>query len=127
MTNGEGCPVAVDVHPGQTGDPTTVADQVEKLRERFGLSRMVMVGDCGMLTQPQIDKLKQHPGFGWITALTSTAIRELVAPGALQLSLVDQKILDEITSPDYPGERLMVCHNLQSGLAARTMRPRHAR
>ena len=64
-----------------------------------------------MLTQPQIDKLKQHPGFGWITALTSTAIRELVAQGALQLSLLDQKNLAEITSPDYPGERLMVCHN----------------
>jgi len=112
MTNGEGCPVAVEVYPGQTGDPTTVADQVEKLQERFGLSRVVMVGDRGMLTQPQIDKLKQHPGFGWITALTSTAIRELVAQGALQLSLLDQKNLAEITSPDYPGERLMVCHNL---------------
>ncbi len=111
MTNGEGCPVAVEVYPGQTGDPTTVADQVEKLQERFGLSRVVMVGDRGMLTQPQIDKLKQHPGFGWITALTSTAIRELVAQGALQLSLLDQKNLAEITSPDYPGERLMVCHN----------------
>jgi transposase len=111
MTNGEGCPVAVEVYPGNTGDPTTVADQVEKLQEQFGLSRVVMVGDRGMLTQPQIDKLKQHPGFGWITALTSTAIRELVAQGALQLSLLDQKNLAEITSPDYPGERLMVCHN----------------
>ena len=64
-----------------------------------------------MLTQPQIDKLKLHPGFGWITALKSTAIRELVEQGALQLSLLDQKNLAEITSPDYPGERLMVCHN----------------
>ncbi len=111
MTNGEGCPVAVSVYPGNTGDPTTVADQIEKLRERFGLSRVVMVGDRGMLTQPQIDKLKQHPGFGWITALTSTAIRELVSQGALQLSLLDQKNLAEISAPDYPGERLMVCHN----------------
>jgi transposase len=111
MTNGEGCPVAVEVYPGNTGDPTTVADQIEKLRERFGLSRVVMVGDRGMLTQPQIDKLKRHPGFGWITALKSTAIRELVEQGALQLSLLDQKNLAEITSPDYPGERLMVCHN----------------
>jgi transposase len=111
MTNGEGCPVAVSVYPGDTGDPTTVADQIEKLRERFGLSRVVLVGDRGMLTQPQIDKLKQHSGFGWITALTSTAIRELVKQGSLQLSLLDQKNLAEIASPDYPGERLMICHN----------------
>jgi len=111
MTNGEGCPVAVSVYAGNTGDPTTVADQIEKLRMRFGLSRVVMVGDRGMLTQPQIDKLKQHPGLGWITALTSTAIRELLKQGALQLSLLDQKNLAEISAPDYPGERLMVCHN----------------
>jgi transposase len=111
MTNGEGCPVAVSVYAGNTGDPTTVGDQIEKLRERFKLSRVVLVGDRGMLTQPQIDKLKQHPGLGWITALTSTAIRELVEQGALQLSLLDQKNLAEITAPDYPGERLMVCYN----------------
>jgi transposase len=111
MTDGEGCPVAVEVYPGNTGDPTTVSDQVEKLRQRFGLRRLVLVGDRGMLTQPQIDKLQQHPGCGWITALTSGAIRDLVARGALQLSLLDQKNLAEITSPDYPGERLMVCHN----------------
>jgi transposase len=70
-----------------------------------------MVGDRGMLTQPQIDKLKQHLGLGWITALTSTAIRELVEQGALQLSLLDEKNLAEITAAEYPGERLMVCHN----------------
>jgi transposase len=70
-----------------------------------------MVGDRGLLTQPQIEKLKAHPGLGWITALTSTAIRELVEQGALQLSLLDQKNLAEISAPDYPGERLMVCHN----------------
>jgi transposase len=111
MTNGAGCPLAVSVYAGNTGDPTTVADQIEKLREKFGLQRMVMVGDRGMLTQPQIEKLKAHPGLGWITALTSTAIRELVEQGALQLSLLDQKNLAEISAPDYPGERLMVCHN----------------
>jgi transposase len=111
MTNGEGCPVAVSVYAGNTGDPKTVADQIEKLRETFGLRRVVMVGDRGMLTQPQIQKLKQHPGLGWITALTSTAIRELVEQGTLQLSLLDQKNLAEISAPDYPGERLMVCHN----------------
>jgi hypothetical protein len=85
MTNGEGCPVAVSVYAGNTADPTTVAEQIEKL--------------------------KQHPGLGWITALTSTAIRGLVEQGALQLSLLDQKNLAEISAPDYPGERLMVCHN----------------
>jgi transposase len=111
MTNGQGCPVAVSVYAGNTGDPTTVSDQIEKLREKFGLERVVLVGDRGMLTQPQIDKLKQHAGMGWITALTSTAIRSLVDEGALQLSLLDEKNLAEITAPEYPGERLMVCHN----------------
>jgi len=111
MTDGEGRPVAVEVYPGNTGDPTTVGDQVEKLRQRFGLARVVLVGDRGMLTQPQIDKLQKHPGMGWITALKSGAIRELVEKGALQLSLLDEKNLAEITSPDYPGERLVVCHN----------------
>jgi len=111
MTDGEGRPVAVEVYPGNTGDPTTVGDQVEKLRERFGLQRVVLVGDRGMLTQPQIDKLQKHPGMGWITALKSGAIRDLVEQGALQLSLLDEKNLAEITSPDYPGERLVACHN----------------
>jgi transposase len=101
----------VEVYPGNTGDPTTVPDQVDKLRERFQLSRVVLVGDRGMLTQPQIDKMKLHPGLGWITALTSVALRGLLATGALQLSLLDETNLAEITSPDYPGERLMVCHN----------------
>ena len=111
MTDGEGRPIAVEVYPGNTGDSTTVADQVEKLRDRFQLSRVVLVGDRGMLTQPQIDKMKIHPGLGWITALTSVAIRGLLETGALQLSLLDETNLAEITSPDYPGERLMVCHN----------------
>jgi len=111
MTDGEGRPVAVEVYPGNTGDATTVGDQVEKLRQRFGLERVVLVGDRGMLTPPQIAKLREHPGMGWITALTSGAIRSLVAKGALQLSLLDEKNLAEITSPDYPGERLVVCHN----------------
>ena len=111
MTDGEGRPVAVEVYPGNTGDPTTVGDQVEKLRERFGLRRVVLVGDRGMLTQPQIDKLQKHPGMGWITALKSGAIRDLVEQGALQLSLLDEKNLAEINSPDYPGERLVACHN----------------
>ena len=73
LTDQAGRPVAVEVYPGNTGDPTTVADQVDKLRERFGLSHIVMVGDRGMLTQPQIKKLKQHPGLGWISCLRSGA------------------------------------------------------
>jgi len=111
MTNGEGCPVAVEVYPGNTGDPKTVTDQVGKLREEFGLERVVLVGDRGMLTQAQIGKLKQQPGVGWISAMRSGAIRKLVDQGTLQLSLFDDKDLAEITSPDYPGERLMVCFN----------------
>jgi transposase len=111
MTDAEGRPISVQVYPGNTADPKTVVDQVEKLRQKFGLSRVVLVGDRGMLTQPQIDKIKQHPGWGWITALTSVAIRSLVKQGALQLSLLDEKNLAEITSPDYPGERLMACYN----------------
>jgi transposase len=111
MTDGEGRPVGVEVYPGNTGDPTTVDAQVEKLRQRFGLKRVVRVGDRGMLTPPQIDKLREHPGLGWITALTSGAIRKRVEKGALQLSLLDEKNLAAITSPDYPGERLVVCHS----------------
>jgi transposase len=111
MTDGEGRPVAVEVYRGNTGDPTTVVDQVNKLRERFHLSRVVLVGDRGMLTQPQIDRLKAHPEMGWITALTSVAIRGLLAEGSLQLSLLDETNLVEMQSPEYPGERLMVCYN----------------
>jgi hypothetical protein len=111
LTDGRGCPVAVSVYPGNTGDPTTVPDQVVKLRQRFGLARLVLVGDRGMLTQPQIDGLKAQPGLGWITALTSVAIRQLVTQGVLQPSLFDTTNLAEITAPDFPGERLMACYN----------------
>jgi hypothetical protein len=111
LTEAAGCPVAVDVYPGNTGDPTTVPDQLERLRRQFQLSQVVLVGDRGMLTQPQIDKIKTYPGLGWISALTSAAIRELVHAGALQLSLFDEQHLAEITSPAYPGERLIVCYN----------------
>jgi transposase len=111
LTDGAGRPVSVEVYPGNTGDPSTVPDQVEKLRERFGLERVVLVGDRGMLTQTQIDALRDHPGLGWISALRFTAIRDLAEAGAFQPSLFDQQNLAEITSEDYPGERLMVCHN----------------
>jgi transposase len=111
LTDSEGAPVAVETYRGNTGDPTTVADQVNKLRAEFHLSRVVLVGDRGMLTEPKIEKLKEQPGMGWITALTSVAIRRLVAEGSLQLSLFDEKNLVEIQSPEYPGERLMGCYN----------------
>ncbi len=111
MTDAAGRPVATDVYPGNTGDPTTVPDQVEKLRTRFGLSRVILVGDRGMLTQTQIEHLKKYPGVGWISALRSPAIRKLVESGALQMPLFDRQDLAEMISPEYPGERLVTCMN----------------
>jgi transposase len=112
LTDGAGCPVAVEVYKGNTGDPTTVPDQVAKLRERFGLDRVVLVGDRGMLAGTQLEVLREHAGLGWITALRSGAIRELADSGALQMSLFDERNLVEIANhPDYPGERLIVCRN----------------
>lgn len=111
MTDGQGCPVTVQVYPGNTGDPTTVADQVDKLRGRFGLSHVVLVGDRGMLTQARIEELKNHPDLGWISALRSGSIRELMEQGYLQPSLFDRQNIAEIRSPEFPGERLMACYN----------------
>ena len=111
MADGRGCPVSVQVYPGNTGDPSTVSDQVDKLRERFRLSHVVLVGDRGMLTQARIDELKNHPGLGWISALRSTSIRGLLEQGCLQRSLFDRQDLAEIRSPEFPDERLMACYN----------------
>jgi len=111
LTDQAGRPVAVEVYPGNTGDPTTVGDQVEKLRERFSLSRVVIVGDRGMLTQAQIEKLKQYPGLGWISSLRSHAIRSLVETGQLERSLFDEVNLAEIRAREFPGERLIACFN----------------
>jgi hypothetical protein len=111
LTDEAGRPVAIEVYRGNTGDPTTVADQVDKLRGRFGLERVVIVGDRGMLTQAQINRLKEHPGLGWISSLRSEAIRSLVDKGYLQRSLFDETNLAEIRSPDFPGERLIACFN----------------
>jgi transposase len=111
VTDGEGRPVTVEVYPGDTGDPSTVPDQAEKLRNRFGLDHLVLVGDRGMLTQTQIGKLKEYPGLGWISALRSHAIRDLVEKGHLQTSLFDRKDLAEIHSPEFPFERLVACFN----------------
>ena len=106
-----GRPVAVQVYPGNTGDPSTVADQVEKLKGRFGLERVVLVGDRGMLTQTLVEVLKTHPGIGWISALRSEKVRQLVDEKHLQLSLFDERNLAEIYSKDFSGERLVACFN----------------
>jgi len=111
LADAQGRPVSVDVYRGNTGDPSTVPEQVDKLRRRFGLLRVVLVGDRGMLTETQIETLRDYPGLGWISALRGTAIRGLVEGGALQLSLFDRQNLAEIRSPEYPGERLMACYN----------------
>jgi transposase len=104
--------VAVEVFEGNTGDPTTVAPQVDKLRQRFGLKQVMLVGDRGMLTSARIrEDLKPQEGLQWISALKSVQIRQLVAGGALQLSLFDQRDLAEIQHPSYPGERLIACRN----------------
>lgn len=111
LADGMGRPLAVEAYAGNTGDPTTVGDQVEKVRGRFGLKRVVLVGDRGLLTETQIRHLKRYPGVGWISALRHRQIRGLVESEAVQLSLFDRRHLAEVRSPDYPGERLIVCHN----------------
>ena len=111
LTDARGRPIALEVYPGNTGDPSTVPDQVQKLRARFGLNRVVLVGDRGMLTQAQIDKLREQPGLGWLSALRPEAIRKLIEKGCLERSLFDERNLAEIASDDFPGERLMACFN----------------
>ena len=111
LADSMGRPLAVQAYAGNTGDPTTVPDQVEKVRGRFGLQRVVLVGDRGLLTETQINHLKRHPGLGWVSALRHRQIRRLVESEAVQLSLFDERHLAEVRSPDYPGERLIVCHN----------------
>jgi hypothetical protein len=119
----DGCPVAVEVFDGNTGDPSTLEAQVTKLKERFGLSRVVLVGDRGMITEARIKKDLTPGGLDWLTALRAPAIQALAADnGPLQLSLFDERDMAEITSPDYPGERLVVCRN--NALAAERTRKR---
>ena len=107
----DGCPVAIEVFEGDTGDPTTLAAQIDKIKARFALKHVVLVGDRGMITQARIDADIAPAGLDWITALRAPAIRALVEAGELQLSLFDQRDMAAITSPDYPGERLIVCRN----------------
>jgi hypothetical protein len=111
LTSKEGVPVAIEVFAGNTGDPKTVASQVAKVKGRFGLTRVVLAGDRGMLTAARLREDVGPAGLDWITALRAPQVRALVRGGALQLSLFDQMDLAEITSPDYPGERLIACKN----------------
>jgi len=111
MTDVEGRPVSVDVYPGNTGDPSTMPDQMDKLKRRFGLERVVAVGDRGMLTEARIKALRKRPGLGWLSALRSDAIRTLIDKGRIERSLFDEVNLAEIHSPDFPGERLVACYN----------------
>jgi transposase len=112
LTDDRGCPVAIEVFQGNTADPMTLRPQLENIQQRFGLSRVILVGDRGMITSARIkEDLKKSPGIEWITTLRGPAIKKLLAQGAIQLSLFDERDLVEITSDDYPGERLIVCKN----------------
>jgi len=119
----DGCPIAIEVFEGNTGDPATLGDQIAKLKQRFGLTRVVMVGDRGLITQARIEQELKPAGLDWITALRAPAIQKLAGEGGpLQLSLFDERDLAEIESPDFPGERLVVCKN--PALAAERRRKR---
>jgi hypothetical protein len=122
LTDAEGRPVAVEVFAGDTGDPATLAGTVTKVRERFALAQVVVVGDRGMITQARIDALQKLEGVGWITCLRAPAIAALARAGVVQPSLFDQMSLVEITHPDFPGERLVACRN--PALAAERARKR---
>ena len=125
LSNADGCPVAVEVFAGNTADPKTVASQLATLRDRFHLTRVVVVGDRGMITQARIEAdFRGHPGLAWITALRAPQIQELAKSGLIQLSLFDDRDLAEITAPEYPGERLIVCRNPR--LAEERVRKREA-
>ncbi len=122
LTNAEGCPVAVEVFEGNTADPSTLSSAIAKLRQQFALTRVVLVGDRGMITSARIrDDFDAASGLDWITALRAPQIQQLVQGGTLQLSLFDQRDLAEISDPAYPGERLIACRNpLMAAQRART-------
>jgi len=115
LTNRAGCPVAISVYAGNTADASTLMPQVNQLREQFGLERLVLVGDRGMISHKAIDSLRSLEGLDWITALKSSQIRALVQDGALQLGLFDERNLFEFSHPDFPNERLMACRNVDLG------------
>ena len=107
----DGCPVAVEVFEGNTGDPSTLAAQVAKLKQRFHLDHVVLVGDRGMITETRVETVLKPAGLDWITALRAPTIRTLLDQGAFQLSLFDERDLAEVTSADFPDDRLVVCRN----------------
>jgi len=112
LCNSEGCPVAIEVFAGNTADPNTLGPQIAKVRKRFGVRRVVMVGDRGMITHRRIEEeLRGVEGLDWITALRADTIKKLATQGLIQPSLFDERDLAEIESPDFPGERLLVCRN----------------
>ena len=111
LTSPEGIPVAIEVFAGNTGDPTTVASQVTKVKDRFGITKVVLAGDRGMLTAARLREDVRPGGLDWITALRAPQVKKLVRDGDLQLTLFDVQDLAEITSPDFPGERLVACMN----------------
>ena len=115
LTTRTGCPVAISVYEGNTADVSTLMPQVKQLREQFGLERLVLVGDRGMISHKAIDSLRALEGLAWITALKSSQIRALVHGGELQLGLFDERNLFEFAHPDFPGERLMACRNADLG------------
>ena len=111
LTSPEGIPVAIEVFAGNTGDPTTVKSQVDKVKDRFGITKVVLVGDRGMLTAARLREDVRPAELDWITALRAPQVKALVRDGDLQLTLFDTQDLAEITSPDFPGERLVACKN----------------
>jgi hypothetical protein len=111
LTSPEGIPVAIEVFAGNTGDPKTVAGQVTRVKDRFGITKVVLVGDRGMLTAARLREDVGPAGMDWITALRAPQVKKLARDGDLQLTLFDQTDLAEITSPDFPGERLVACKN----------------
>jgi hypothetical protein len=111
LTSRDGIPVAIEVFKGNTGDPTTVAAQVTRVKDRFGIEKVVLVGDRGMLTAARLREDVRPAGLDWITALRAPQVKKLVRDGDLQLTLFDVQDLAEITSPEFPGERLVACMN----------------
>ena len=112
VTDGLGCPVSISAFPGDSADVSTLGSQVDKVRRRFGIDSLVLVGDRGMISQRQIDELAREKGVDWVTALRSSSIRRLVEQGRLQLGLFDERNLFEFIDPEHPGERFVACRNV---------------
>ena len=124
LANEQGIPVAVSVFEGNSGDPKTLLPQVDKMRGQFGIGKFVLVGDRGMITQKQVDALREIENVDWLSALRPEAIRKLVDAGSIQMGLFDERNLFELEHPDWPGERLIACRNLE--LAERRRAKREA-